>query len=173
MHESEKWKWSRSVVSKSSWPRGLQPTRLLHPWDFPGKSTGVGCHWLPMWKSIQIEDGKALKIIHHTNPSIILIIELPHQHHCKGELHHKHTCTILPNKWNTQQKLKTYGHCKSKTQLWNFPLTFGLKIDYLWHSLFLFFFFIIILWFSILNLRMNMEQQPNREQKARLPAAPI
>ena len=25
-------------------PRGLQPTRLLHPWDFPGNSTGVGCH---------------------------------------------------------------------------------------------------------------------------------
>ena len=25
-------------------PHGLQPTRLLHPWDFPGKSTGVGCH---------------------------------------------------------------------------------------------------------------------------------
>ena len=25
-------------------PRGLQPTRLLRPWDFPGKSTGVGCH---------------------------------------------------------------------------------------------------------------------------------
>ena len=22
------------------------PTRLLHPWDFPGKSTGVGCHCL-------------------------------------------------------------------------------------------------------------------------------
>ena len=21
---------------------GLQPTRLLHPWNFPGKSTGVG-----------------------------------------------------------------------------------------------------------------------------------
>ena len=25
---------------------GLQPTRLLLPWDFPGKSTGVGCHCL-------------------------------------------------------------------------------------------------------------------------------
>ena len=25
---------------------GLQPTRLLCPWDFPGKSTGVGCHRL-------------------------------------------------------------------------------------------------------------------------------
>ena len=23
-------------------PHGLQSTRLLHPWDFPGKSTGVG-----------------------------------------------------------------------------------------------------------------------------------
>ena len=42
MHESEKWKWSRSVVSDSSRPHGLQPTRLLHPWDFPGMSTGVG-----------------------------------------------------------------------------------------------------------------------------------
>ena len=46
MHESEKWKWSCSVVSDSSRPHGLQPTRLLHPWDFPGKSTGVGCHHL-------------------------------------------------------------------------------------------------------------------------------
>ena len=27
-------------------PHGLQPTRLLHPWDSPGKSTGVGCHCL-------------------------------------------------------------------------------------------------------------------------------
>ena len=46
MHESEKWKWSRSVMSDSLRPHGLQPTRLLHPWDFPGKSTGVGCHCL-------------------------------------------------------------------------------------------------------------------------------
>ena len=42
MHESEKWKWSRAVGSDSSRPHGLQPTRLLHSWDFPGKSTGVG-----------------------------------------------------------------------------------------------------------------------------------
>ena len=25
---------------------GLYPTRLLCPWDFPGKNTGVGCHFL-------------------------------------------------------------------------------------------------------------------------------
>ena len=46
MHESEKSKWSRSVVSDSLWPHGLQPTRLLCTWDFPGKNTGVGCHCL-------------------------------------------------------------------------------------------------------------------------------
>ena len=46
MHESEKWKCSRSVVSDSSQPHGLQPTRLPHPWDSPGKNTGVGCHLL-------------------------------------------------------------------------------------------------------------------------------
>ena len=46
MHESEKWKWSRSVTSDSSRHHGLQSTRFLHPWDFLGKSTGVGCHCL-------------------------------------------------------------------------------------------------------------------------------
>ena len=34
------------VVSDSVWPHGLQPARLLCPWDFPGKNTGAGCHFL-------------------------------------------------------------------------------------------------------------------------------
>ena len=46
MHESEKWKWSCSVMSNSQRPHGLQPTRLLRPWDFLAKNTGVGCHCL-------------------------------------------------------------------------------------------------------------------------------
>ena len=46
VHETEKWKWSLLVESDSSRPCGLQPTRLPRPWDFPGKSTGVGCHCL-------------------------------------------------------------------------------------------------------------------------------
>ena len=49
MHESEKWKWSCSVVSDSSQPHGLQPIRLHRPWDSPGKNTGVGCHFLLQW----------------------------------------------------------------------------------------------------------------------------
>ena len=47
---SNAWKWKAKVKSLSHvrllatpW---LQPTRLLRPWDFPGKSTGVGCHCL-------------------------------------------------------------------------------------------------------------------------------
>ena len=63
MPESEKWKWSHSVMSDSLRPHGLQPIRLLRPWDFPGNRTGVGCHcllhkshiyWpftLPLWSS--------------------------------------------------------------------------------------------------------------------------
>ena len=27
-------------------PHGEQPTRLLCPWDSPGKNTGMGCHFL-------------------------------------------------------------------------------------------------------------------------------
>ena len=37
---------SRSVMSNSLWPHGLQPSRLLCPWDSPGQNTGVGCHFL-------------------------------------------------------------------------------------------------------------------------------
>ena len=39
-------------MSDSSRPHGLQPTRLLRPWDFPGKSTGVGCHCLRRFKAL-------------------------------------------------------------------------------------------------------------------------
>ena len=55
---SNAWKWKPKVKLLScvrlQQPHGLQPTRLLHPWDFPGKSTGVGCHCvcrtLKMWQ---------------------------------------------------------------------------------------------------------------------------
>ena len=37
---------SSSVVPDSLWPYGLQSNRLLCPWDFPGKDTGIVCHFL-------------------------------------------------------------------------------------------------------------------------------
>ena len=39
-------------------PHGLQPTRLLRPWDFPSKSTGVGCHFL-----LQVTEQEAPKTV--------------------------------------------------------------------------------------------------------------
>ena len=43
---SSAWEWSRPVVSNPSKPHGLRPTRLLHLWDIPGQSTGLGFHCL-------------------------------------------------------------------------------------------------------------------------------
>ena len=37
---------SRSVMSDSLQPHGLQHASILCPWDFPSKITGVGCHFL-------------------------------------------------------------------------------------------------------------------------------
>ena len=40
--------WSvASTMPDFPWHYGLKPTRLLCPWDSPGKNTGVGCHALP------------------------------------------------------------------------------------------------------------------------------
>ena len=44
-----------SVVSNSVGPHGLQPTRLLHPRDSPGKNTGVGCHFLLQCMKVESE----------------------------------------------------------------------------------------------------------------------
>ena len=44
-----------SVVSSSVQPRRWQPTRLPHPWDSPGKNTGVGCHVLLQCRKVKSE----------------------------------------------------------------------------------------------------------------------
>ena len=46
---------SLSVVSDSMRPHRWQPTRLPHPWDSPGKNTGVGCHFLPQCMKVKSE----------------------------------------------------------------------------------------------------------------------
>ena len=66
-------------MSNSLRPHGLWPTWLLHPWDFPGKNTGVGCHFkcfpkllIPAWRWSQCHSPRGrftdcLKIIHSTS----------------------------------------------------------------------------------------------------------
>ena len=44
-----------SVVSDSVQPHGLQLTRLLRPWDSPGKNPGVGCHFLLQCMKVESE----------------------------------------------------------------------------------------------------------------------
>ena len=42
-------------MSASVRPHGLQPLRLLSPWDSPGKNTGVGCHFLLQCMKVESE----------------------------------------------------------------------------------------------------------------------
>ena len=44
-----------SVVSDPVRPHRRQSTRLLHPWDSPGKNTGVGCHFLLQCMKVKSE----------------------------------------------------------------------------------------------------------------------
>ena len=46
---------SHSVMSNSLHLHGLLPARLFCPWDFLGKNTGVGCHFL-LQGSSQLRD---------------------------------------------------------------------------------------------------------------------
>ena len=42
-------------MSDSVRPQRQQPTRLPHPWDSPGKNTGVGCHFLLQCMKVKSE----------------------------------------------------------------------------------------------------------------------
>ena len=42
-------------MSDSVQPHRWQPTRLPHPWDSPGKNTGVGCHFLLQCMKVKSE----------------------------------------------------------------------------------------------------------------------
>ena len=42
-------------MSDSVGPHRWQPTRLPHPWDSPGKNTGVGCHGLLQCMKVKSE----------------------------------------------------------------------------------------------------------------------
>ena len=42
-------------MSDSVQPHRRQPTRLSHPWDSPGKNTGVGCHFLLQCRKVKSE----------------------------------------------------------------------------------------------------------------------
>ena len=46
---------AKSLQSDSVRPHRRQPTRLPHPWDSPGKNTGVGCHCLLQCMKVKVK----------------------------------------------------------------------------------------------------------------------
>ena len=55
-------------MSDSVRPHGLQPTRLLRPWDSPGKNTGVGCHFLLQYMKVESESEVAQSCLTLSDP---------------------------------------------------------------------------------------------------------
>ena len=55
-------------MSDSVRPHGWQPTRLPHPWDSPGKNTGVGCHFLLQCMKVKSENEVARSCLTLSDP---------------------------------------------------------------------------------------------------------
>ena len=50
-------------MSDSVQPRRWQPTRLPHPWDSPGKNTGVGCHFLLQCMKVKVKSLSRIRLL--------------------------------------------------------------------------------------------------------------
>ena len=126
-------------MSDPSRPHGLQPSRLLGPWHFPGKSTGVGCHCLLRQHSARRSNQSILKEISPGCSLERLMLKLKLQ--CFGHLMRRadslkktlmlgktekamatHSSTLawkIP--WPGEPgRLQSTGSAKSQTQLSNF-----------------------------------------------------
>ena len=55
-------------MSDSVRPHRRQPTRLPHPWDSPGKNTGVGCHFLLQCMKVKSESEVAQSCLTPSDP---------------------------------------------------------------------------------------------------------
>ena len=55
-------------MSNSVRPPRWQPTRLPHPWDSPGKNTGVGCHFLLQCMKVKSESEAAQSCLTLSDP---------------------------------------------------------------------------------------------------------
>ena len=70
-------RWVASFVSSSLRPHRRQPTRLPHPWDSPGKNTGVGCHFLFQCMKLKSENEVALSCLTYSDPMDYIAHQAP------------------------------------------------------------------------------------------------
>ena len=89
---------TQTQMSHSLRPHGLEPTRLLHPWNSPSKNTGVGCHFL----------------LQGIVPTRGLNLGLPH---CRQTLYHLSHQGIQIKK-NTLKKKKKNDSASRSQALW-------------------------------------------------------
>ena len=66
-----------SVVSDSVRSHRWQPTRLPHPWDSPGKNTGVACHFLLQCVKVKSEREVAQLCLTPSEPMLLISYFLP------------------------------------------------------------------------------------------------
>ena len=92
---------SHLVMSDSLWPYRPQPSRLLRPWDYPGKNTGVGCHVL-------------LQGIFPTQGSNSC---LPHLLNCRRILHYWTTKETLSYYTWEENKNISHSTCENEDQI--------------------------------------------------------
>ena len=94
-------------MSDSQRPHGLQPTRLLHQWDFPGKSTGVGCHRLLRidWLDLLAVQGTLKSLLQHHSSKVSILrcsafftVQLSHPYMTTGK-------TIALTRWTLVGKV--------------------------------------------------------------------
>ena len=131
-----KWSVSRSAMPNSLWSYGLQPTRLLCSWDFPGKDTGVFCHFHLQgispsrdWTRVSCPAGRFFTEL---PGKYILIVSLIYFSRCYAIFHtlslwlfwfflliFLHSCnTYLLGYWCENNLLNFFPHCFPQS---NFP----------------------------------------------------
>ena len=104
--------WSHSVVSDSQWSHGLQPTRILCPWNFPGKNSAVGSHSLL----------KGIFPIQGSNP------DLPH---CRRILYHLSHQGRMPAKCSMNANIvinnqKYWAQSTFASIIWKYTMKMGM-----------------------------------------------
>ena len=90
-------------------PHGLQPTRLFCPWDFPGKDTGAGCHFL--LQGIFLTQGSNLDLQHCRQIVYQLSYRGSFYRPDKREQKHKSTTGCLSMLWDIKASKSMHSPC--------------------------------------------------------------
>ena len=100
------------------WPPRGQPTRLPHPWDFPGKNTGVGCHCLLCLASLAGTISNNTARLERGNKVLLRLSGL----YCMWLSPLSRLYKLL-RFWEWMQRVTVLGHPSKKVRLLNLPPT--------------------------------------------------